>query len=55
MRHKDGEGSSYAKAEEEVDVMLPQTRKHLESPTAGGGEEGFFSKAFGQVVALWAP
>lgn len=51
LRHRDGGGSSYVKAEE-VDVMLLQTREHLASPTAGGGEEGYFLKAFGQAVAL---
>lgn len=50
MKHKDTEGRSYLKTEE-IGVMLPPTREHLEPPEAARGRKGFFSRAFRRSIA----
>lgn len=40
---------------EEIGVMFPRTREHLEPPEPGRGREVFFSRAFRGCVAPWAP
>lgn len=41
--------------ESEVEVMLPQAKKHQEPPEAGGGKDGFSCRAFEGSVALPTP
>ena len=51
MRHRDAEGRSNGKTEE-IGLMLPPTKEHLEPPEAGR-KEGSFPRAFRGRMAPW--
>lgn len=40
--------------EAEIDVMVPEVKKHQET-RQGSGKEGFFPRVFGVIMALLIP